>query len=80
MTLRPGARLGPCEVRSWLGAGGMGEVYLATDTRLGRPVAIKILPASVAGASTRRLRWDRETRVISTLSHPHICALFDVGD
>ena len=80
MTLKPGVRLGRYEVRSWLGAGGMGEVYLAADTRLGRPVAGKVLPSAVAATPARRKRWAREARVISALNHPHICALFDAGE
>ena len=80
MTLRPGARLGPYEVRSSLGAGAMGEVYLATDTRLGRSVAIKILLAHTSATPERRRRLAREARLISTLNHPNICSLYDVGE
>ena len=79
-TLKSGVQLGPYEVQSLLGVGGMGEVYRATDTRLERTVAIKILPVSVAFTPARRRRWERETRAISALSHPHICALYDVGE
>jgi serine/threonine protein kinase len=71
--LAPGTRLGPYEILSALGAGGMGEVYKAVDTRLGRTVAIKTL----AGGNTQRL--EQEARAISALSHPHICVLHDVG-
>ena len=78
MTLAPGTRLGPYEVSSILGAGGMGEVYRARDTRLERTVAIKILPAHAA-SEERRQRFEREARAISSLSHPHICVLHDVG-
>ena len=80
MTLTPGARLGPYEILSPLGAGGMGEVYKARDTRLDRTVAIKILPQALAGDPQFRDRFDREARTISQLDHPHICALYDVGE
>src|SRR5574342_438765 len=79
MALLPGVSLGPYEIQSPLGAGGMGEVYEARDTRLGRTVAIKVLPAHVAADPQRRERFDREAKVISSLNHPHICALYDVG-
>jgi serine/threonine-protein kinase len=79
MTLAPGTRLGPYEIASLLGAGGMGEVYEARDTRLGRSVAVKVLPAELAADAGRRERFEREARVISSLSHPHICTLHDVG-
>jgi serine/threonine protein kinase len=75
-----GTRLGPYEIQAPLGAGGMGEVYRARDTRLDRTVAIKILPPQFAGDAFLRERFDREARLISGLSHPHICALFDVGE
>src|SRR6267142_3578747 len=78
MTLAAGTRLGPYEITSPLGAGGMGEVYRARDTRLERTVAIKILPAHAA-SEERRQRFEREARAISSLSHPHICVLHDVG-
>ena len=78
MTLAAGTRLGPYEISSPLGAGGMGEVYRARDTRLERTVAIKILPAHAA-TEERRQRFEREARAISALSHPHICVLHDVG-
>jgi eukaryotic-like serine/threonine-protein kinase len=78
MTLASGTRLGPYEISSPLGAGGMGEVYRARDTRLERTVAIKILPAHAA-TEERRQRFEREARAISALSHPHICVLHDVG-
>jgi serine/threonine protein kinase len=80
MTLTQGTRLGPYEIVAPLGAGGMGEVYKARDTRLDRTVAIKILPAALAGDPRFRERFDREARAISSLDHPHICALYDVGD
>lgn len=79
MGLTAGTRLGVYEVVSPIGAGGMGEVYRARDTRLDRTVAIKVLPAQFASDPAFRERFDREARLISSLSHPHICALFDVG-
>jgi Tol biopolymer transport system component/predicted Ser/Thr protein kinase len=72
--------LGPYEVLSLIGAGGMGEVYKARDTRLGRQVAIKLLHADAANRVDRRLRFASEARAISALNHPHICALYDVGE
>ena len=80
MTLQPSTRLGPYEILSALGAGGMGEVYKARDTRLDRTVAIKILPETLAADPQFRERFDREARAISQLDHPHICALYDVGE
>src|ERR1700731_2329237 len=79
MTLSPGSRLGPYEVLSPLGAGGMGEVYKARDTRLERTVAIKVLPSHLSSSEDVRQRFEREAKTISSLSHPHICALYDVG-
>ena len=79
MSLAAGTRLGPYEILAPLGTGGMGEVYRARDARLDRTVAIKILPAHVLDHPTRRQRFDRESRAASRLSHPHICALYDVG-
>src|SRR5437762_1897714 len=79
MALGAGARLGPYEIVSALGAGGMGEVYKARDTRLDRIVALKVLPETLAADPEFRERFDREARVISQLAHPHICTLFDVG-
>jgi hypothetical protein len=75
----PGTRFGPYEIVSLLGAGGMGEVYRARDTRLDRAVALKILPVAVSSTTMARERFEREARAISTLQHPNICALFDVG-
>src|SRR5262245_4606850 len=75
-----GTRLGPYEIVAPLGAGGMGEVYRARDTRLDRTVAVKILPSGLAADPQFRERFDREARAISQLSHPHICTLHDVGD
>jgi serine/threonine protein kinase len=79
MTLAAGTRLGPYEIQAALGAGGMGEVYRARDTRLDRTVAIKILPEALAADPQFRERFDREARAISSLNHPHICTLHDVG-
>ena len=80
MPLAAGTRLGPYEILGELGAGGMGEVYRARDTRLDRTVAIKILPEHLSADPARRARFEREARTISGLSHPNICALFDIGD
>jgi Tol biopolymer transport system component len=79
MPLSVGTRLGPHEILEPLGAGGMGEVYRARDTRLDRTVALKVLPGHLSGNEELRQRFDREARAISQLSHPHICALYDVG-
>jgi len=79
MSLVPGARLGPYEIVAPLGAGGMGEVYRAKDVRLERTVAIKVLPADLSASPQSRQRFEREAKTISQLSHPHICALHDVG-
>jgi Tol biopolymer transport system component len=79
MALSPGTKLGPYEIQSALGAGGMGEVYRARDTRLDRTVAVKILPAHLSDKPESKERFDREARAISSLSHPHICHLYDVG-
>src|SRR5512141_138486 len=80
MTIATGTRLGPYEVLSPLGAGGMGEVYKARDTRLERTVAIKVLPSHLSSSEEVRQRFEREAKTISSLSHPHICALYDVGN
>ncbi len=80
MSLTAGTRLGPYEIVSPLGAGGMGEVYRARDTRLDRTVVLKVLPADLAGDPVFRARFDREARAISQLQHPHICTLHDVGE
>jgi serine/threonine protein kinase/Tol biopolymer transport system component len=79
MPLSAGARLGPYEIVAPIGAGGMGEVYRARDTRLDRIVAVKVLPAELAADPHFRERFEREARLISSLSHPHVCPLFDVG-
>ena len=78
-TLAPGDRLGPYEVVGALGAGGMGEVYRATDTRLDRTVAVKVLTAHVADSPEQRDRFEREARAVAAINHPNICTLFDVG-
>jgi len=79
MALTSGTKLGPYEIQSPLGAGGMGEVYRARDTRLDRIVAIKILPSHLSENLEARQRFDREARTISSLNHPNICTLHDVG-
>src|SRR5262245_42488047 len=80
MALTPGTRLGAYEVIAAIGAGGMGEVYRARDTRLDRTVAIKVLPADLASDPERTARFEREAKAIAALDHPHICALYDVGE
>jgi len=79
MPLNPGTKLGPYEIVAPLGAGGMGEVYRAKDTRLGRDVAIKILPKEMSADAARKQRFEREAKTISGLNHPNICVLYDVG-
>jgi serine/threonine-protein kinase len=79
MSLAAGARLGPYEILGPLGAGGMGEVYRARDTRLDRIVAVKVLPEQVSQNPQARERFEREARAVSSLNHPHICMLYDVG-
>jgi eukaryotic-like serine/threonine-protein kinase len=79
MSLSAGSRLGPFEILAPAGAGGMGEVYRARDTRLDRTVAIKVLPADLADNPERRQRLEREARAVSSLNHPHICTLHDIG-
>src|SRR5580698_10530561 len=80
MRLAAGTHLGPYEILAAIGAGGMGEVYRARDTRLDRTVAIKILPEGLADDPQFRDRFDREARTISQLDHPNICTLYDVGE
>src|SRR6202165_3568483 len=79
MALTSGTKLGPYEIVAPLGAGGMGEVYRARDTRLDRIVAIKILPSHLSENPEAKQRFDREARTISSLNHPNICSLYDVG-
>src|SRR5690348_7062406 len=79
MALTSGTKLGPYEIQSPLGAGGMGEVYRARDTRLDRSIAIKILPTHLSSNPEAKQRFEREARAISSLSHPNICTLHDVG-
>src|SRR5499427_5075631 len=79
MPIAPGTRLGPYEIGVPLGAGGMGEVYRAHDARLERDVAIKVLPAHLSCDPVRKQRFEREARTISSLNHPHICVLHDIG-
>jgi eukaryotic-like serine/threonine-protein kinase len=80
MTLSSGTKLGPYEIQSPIGAGGMGEVYRARDTRLGRDVAIKVLPESFAKDADRLRRFEQEARAIAALNHPNILAVHDIGD
>src|SRR5712692_8338432 len=79
MALTSGTKLGPYEIQSPVGAGGMGEVYRARDTRLERTVAVKILPSHLSSNPDAKQRFEREARAISSLNHPHICTLYDVG-
>ena len=78
MALAPATRLGPYEILQPIGAGGMGEVYRARDTRLERIVAVKILPSHLSSDLIRKQRFEREAKTISSLNHPHICTLYDV--
>src|SRR5215470_8306257 len=77
--MQPGTRLGPYEILSPLGAGGMGEVYKASDTRLNRTVAIKVLPTHFSENAEMKQRFEREAQTIAALNHPNICTLYDVG-
>src|SRR5881227_2206630 len=79
MALTAGMKLGPYEILAPLGAGGMGEVYRARDTRLERDVAVKVLPADLSSDPNLRQRLEREAKAVSKLSHPHICTLHDIG-
>ncbi len=79
MPLDAGTQLGPYEILAPIGAGGMGEVYKARDTRLDRTVAIKVLPEHVAADPNLKQRFEREAKTISSLNHPHICTLYDIG-
>lgn len=80
MQVTAGSRLGPYEIVAPIGAGGMGEVYKACDTRLDRSVAIKILPVAFADNAQLKIRFEREAKTISQLTHPNICTLYDVGN
>jgi eukaryotic-like serine/threonine-protein kinase len=80
VTLTPGTRLGPNEILAALGTGGMGEVYRARDTKLGRDVALKILPDTFAADPERLARFQREAQVLASLNHPHIGAIYGLGD
>ncbi|MGH9457830.1 MAG: serine/threonine-protein kinase, partial [Thermoanaerobaculia bacterium] len=79
MELGEGTQLGPYRLTARLGAGGMGEVFLATDSRLGRSVALKVMSPEVTENPSMRGRFEKEARAIAALSHPNICALFDIG-
>jgi len=79
MALETGTKLGPYEIVSQLGAGGMGEVYKARDTRLDRTVAVKVLPPTLSANPESRQRFEREAKAVSSLNHPHICTLHDIG-
>src|SRR5499427_9425891 len=79
MPLSEGDKLGPYEVLASIGAGGMGEVYRARDSRLHRDVAVKVLPAAIANDADRRARFEREAQAVAALSHPNILAIFDAG-
>ena len=80
MTLEPGARLGPYEILAAIGAGGMGEVYRARDPRLGREVAIKVLPAGAVDDPERRARFEREAKSVAALNHPNIVTIYAVEE
>ena len=80
MTVSSGTRLGPYEIRDRIGAGGMGEVYRARDTKLDRDVALKILPASFAGDADRLLRFEREAKTLAALNHPHIAQIYGLEE
>src|SRR6202051_518477 len=79
VAILPGKTVGPYQILSAIGSGGMGEIYKARDTRLDRTVAIKVLSAHLADRADLRERFDREARTIAGLNHPHICTLFDIG-
>src|SRR5580765_821785 len=79
MSIAVGTKIGPYEIVGWLGAGGMGEVYRARDPRLGREVAIKVIPGALASDSGRVNRFEQEARAAGQLNHPNILAVYDVG-
>src|SRR6201997_2373883 len=79
MTIGPGSRLGPYEILGQIGAGGMGEVYRARDPRLGREVAVKVLPASFSSDADRLRRFEQEAKAAGVLNHPNITAVYDIG-
>src|SRR5262249_50180535 len=79
MTLASGTLLGPYQILNAIGAGGLGGVYKARDTRLDRIVAVKVLPSHLSSNAELKQRFEREARAISSLSHPHICHLYDIG-
>jgi len=79
MTLLSGTKLGPYEIAAPIGAGGMGEIYRARDTRLGRDVAVKVLPEALANDADRLRRFEQEARTIAALNHPNILAIHDIG-
>jgi len=79
MSLEPGTTLGPYEIQAAIGAGGMGDVYKARDTRLDRIVAIKVLPEHVATNPDLKQRFEREARAVAAFNHPNICTLYDIG-
>jgi serine/threonine protein kinase len=79
VAIRTGQRVGPYKILSAIGAGGMGEVYRARDTRLDRIVAIKVLPVHLSDKPELRERFEREAKTIASLNHPHICVLHDIG-
>src|SRR6202451_3096541 len=79
MTLASGSKLGPYEIAAPIGAGGMGVVYRARDTRLNRTVAIKVLPGHLADKPDLRERFEREARAVASLNHSHICTLYDIA-
>ncbi len=80
MTVAPGTRLGPYEIITQIGAGGMGDVYRATDTKLGRQVAVKTLPSALAQDPGRLARFEREAKLVAALNHPHIAAIYGLDD
>ena len=79
MPLEAGTKLGPHEIIALIGSGGMGEVYKASDTRLNRTVAIKVLPPRFSDSAEMKQRFEREAQTIAALNHPHICTLYDIG-